>query len=340
MGLAIIAILSGGCNKKEDTELESLLPNPEIGSSDQKLPYYFEEWMKSIDDTLSLSQITIPGTHDSGADKHSSYVSWPIWHHVICQDFKIPNQLRLGVRWFDIRLNYDAWGELVVYHGSFYLSKYFSDVLDWALNFLHNHPSETVILMIKQESTHSSAEEFGQAVYTCIEQKGLDNFFLEFRVPTLKEVRGKIYIVRRFQNKTSHSLGTYAYWQDNTSGSYSFNSGVGFYVQDHYNLHKIATHTKYLDISDCIDTAHAESQSNVFYLNYASGERTPYETLWTTANEINITINNHLKHLPLEWTNCGVILVNFAGGGDSDEDRNCAPNLVKHIISRNHGIPH
>ena len=90
--LVLLIILLPGC-KKADNDPDS---NADPLVDDYELPYTNEDWMSNLDDGITLGQITIPGTHDSGADKHSSQVSSPEWHYVICQDFGIPNQLKLS----------------------------------------------------------------------------------------------------------------------------------------------------------------------------------------------------------------------------------------------------
>ncbi|MCK4569394.1 MAG: phosphatidylinositol-specific phospholipase C [Bacteroidales bacterium] len=292
--------------------------------------------MAHVDDGISLNQITIPGTHDSGSDKHSSKVGWPEWHYVICHDFGIPNQLKLGVRWFDIRLAYDG-GDLTLHHAKYDLHKNFKDVLNWSVDFLNEHPSEVVILMIKQEHSSASNHDFGGAVYNKMKDRGLHHFFLEDRVPTLGEARGKIYIVRRFQKPSGADFGIYTSWPDNTTGHYQIYNDVGFYVQDHYSLNTVSDNTKLVEILHCINLAHNEAYNNIFHLCFASGERVASaETLWETANGINPSLNLDLMIYPPFCKNCGVIMVNFAGGGD-DNPRNCAPYLVEYIIYRNFG---
>ena len=66
-------------------------------------------WMKNLSDNTLISEMIIPGTHDSGA-MHSLFdVSGK------CQDMKISDQLKIGVRFLDIRLQLLN-NELVVVH--------------------------------------------------------------------------------------------------------------------------------------------------------------------------------------------------------------------------------
>lgn len=330
-----VFFMFNSCKKDENINSETEL----LG--DQHLPYTNESWMSKVDGSLHLDKITIPGTHDSGADKHTSKLHvYDPKYDIICQDFDINNQLRLGVRWLDIRLRYND-GELQVHHSKYYLHKTFEDVIVICKTFLNNHPSETIVLMIKQEDSDASDKHFGERVYYKIKKHGLDNFYLLNKVPTLDDLRGKIFIVRRFQyHPSGKPLGIYANWPKNTKGSYQAYNDIGWHVQDHYSLNTVSTRTKEDEVKGYIHQAHIEKYDKRFFLNFVSGERVSHETLWQTAEKINPEIqsyivgkiNNHYKH-------CGVILINFAGGGDVNSGgRNCAPSLVKYILELNDGV--
>jgi 1-phosphatidylinositol phosphodiesterase len=334
----MMLLLVNGCKKEETHDIQEL--EYQLGDNDQELPYQRKTWMGLVDGSLHINQITIPGTHDSGADKHTSNIHWTNLKRpwIICQDFSIPNQLNLGVRWLDIRLHFED-ADLKIYHGSNYLNKNFDYVLGHCINFLNDNPTETIILMIKQEHPAVSEKLFSEQVYDHIENRGLYNFYLHDQVPKLDDVRGLIYIVRRFHNESGHSpFGVYASWLNNTNGSFHSYNGIGWYVQDRYDL----INEDYLDkveyVKKTIRYAHAEKYNTVFHLNFVSG----YDicTLFTTANELNPAIDNYVKGLDNDWTNCGVIMINFAGGGDVNSgSRNCVPHFVQHILERNNGVP-
>lgn len=305
--------------------------------ADQPLPMNRANWMSHLQDNLFLSRVTIPGTHDSGADKHTSQVSWPEWHYVITQDFRIANQLKLGVRWLDIRLRYFQ-GGLTVHHEDFYLHKNFNDILNISIDFLRYNPSETVILMIKQEYSKVSSEKFGNRVLDHIKAHGLDNFFLEDRVPTVGEVRGKIYIVRQFKNHTGQDFGPYFWWPNQSTGEYVHRwGGIEAVVQDKYEMSGAEDNHKLDLVKNLIFRAGQNPPQNRFYLNFVSGEDVPSHTLWTTSDWINREVEKYLnarKH----WRSNGIIMINFAGGGDKDNGRDGAWGLVDKILQRNDGL--
>lgn len=57
-------------------------------------------WMSGIKDDTAISDISMPGTHDSGTQN----VDLPIWSKT--QNLSISEQLNIGVRYFDLRLEH------------------------------------------------------------------------------------------------------------------------------------------------------------------------------------------------------------------------------------------
>lgn len=336
--LALIVILPLYHSCKKSTEEEE---GPELTplGADKSLPYEFTDWMHDIPDCVGLDEITIPGTHDSGADLHTSQINIGAEDMVICQHFTLANQLKLGVRWFDIRLRLYN-GGLPVHHGPYYLHKNFDDMLHQALNFLEAHPMETVIFMIKQEHSDESDHDFATAVYKRLKANSSDlsKFYLDEAFPFMIDARGKIVIVRRFDNDTGHPLGIHMDWEDNVKGKL-YTDLNDYYVQDHYSLNTVPYETKCEEIKDCINKAHSD-ESGTLYLNFTSGEDW-FHTLISHATQINPVIDSYIRSHS-GWKKIGVIMVNFAGGSDTEyknRARYCTPNFVKHIIALNNFSP-
>lgn len=155
-------------------------------------------WMKDIDSAKDLFAINIPGTHDCV----TKYVQ--LSHISKTQDLTISEQLEIGVRALDIRVA--SKGErLKMVHG---IAKAFNtpnkfgrqmdleDVLSQCYSFLKQNPTETIIFLFKNDSNKENEKCFNNLFNTYL--KGNENkWFLENRVPTLGEVRGKIYLIRR-----------------------------------------------------------------------------------------------------------------------------------------------
>jgi len=309
----------------------SLLGSDPVGP-DRALPYSYPDWMANLDDNQYLSEITIPGTHDCAADLHTSEQGAES-DITIAQDFRIDNQLLLGVRWFDLRLHDDD-GVMTMFHGPYYLHKNFTDMVLPTLQFLNNYPSEVVVFMIKQENSSRGDDAFANGVMGYLNWAHPDRFWMGNYVPQLSEVRGKVVIVRQFTGTHGYALGTRIMWNDNTSGCYaSTDSPVYAYVQDHYSTNTVTWQTKSCEVEACIEKAYNEPcPQRCYYLNFSSCESdvAGYSLKWLASN-INPTINNYLLSNP-KWHNCGVIFVNFAGGSD---DGTVPNDLVRTIIKQN-----
>ncbi|MBO4505875.1 MAG: hypothetical protein J5728_05570, partial [Lachnospiraceae bacterium] len=110
-----------------------------------------QEWMKKLDNEKYISDVILPGTHDSA----SYYAALPFFSR--CQDFGIGEQLQKGFRYLDIRLDAEDDGlhlvhgftkcrnGLMPWSGDLLLST----VLDECYAFLNEHPTEFIVFAIK-----------------------------------------------------------------------------------------------------------------------------------------------------------------------------------------------
>ena len=171
--------------------------------------YETNAWMKEVDDNTLITNMSIPGSHDSGATHSIFDVAGK------CQDLSIKTQLTIGVRFLDLRLQLVN-NEFKIVHSFVDQKLKFSKVLNDIDNFLSKYDSEFIIMSIKEDnSSKDSTINFNEALLTQLLQ--YDKITLNNTLPnTLKEARGKIYILNRF---TSQDIGIAAYygWQDSTT---------------------------------------------------------------------------------------------------------------------------
>ena len=179
------------------------------------------DWMAGIPDTTRIHDIIIPGTHDSATFNRAD------GNYDKCQDKTIYEQLEMGIRFIDIRLRWfintsasgsapaSQRGNFTVYHGSNWQYVYFdgdswispSDTgmkdfpLQDCLRFLEEHPSETIVMQVKQEHWDDHAEEMGfaQAFKDLVARHDPagTKFYVGTSVPTMDAARGRIVIVNR-----------------------------------------------------------------------------------------------------------------------------------------------
>lgn len=155
-------------------------------------------WMKNISDNTGLFELNIPGTHDSVTERV------PLSHLAKCQDLSIFDQLSLGVRALDLRVKSNG-DNLTMVHGAvtacnppghFRHHMDMADVLDECYQFLDKNPSESIIIQFKNDNGTEMEKCFHNLFYNYI-QKNSKMWFVDNRMPTLGEVRGKLVLIRR-----------------------------------------------------------------------------------------------------------------------------------------------
>lgn len=111
-------------------------------------------WMALIPNTTSLGSLSIPGTHDTFTNNLIHNVGFQ------CQNHDLVTQLHAGLRYFDVRgrLVYDPADSerkdpplIAIYHGHVATGYDFPYVLQTVFDFLEAHPTEGVILRVKEE---------------------------------------------------------------------------------------------------------------------------------------------------------------------------------------------
>lgn len=237
-------------------------------------------WMEKLDDNTKLLEYNFAGTHDCV----TQYVQLP--HLARCQNRNIYEQLCIGVRALDIRVASKG-KKLVMVHAftkafntpnRLGRQMEFSDVLAHCYKFLDENPSETIVIQFKNDSGRENEKCFDNLFYTYI--KGNERrWFLENRVPTLGEARGKMVLIRRCKMErryefTDKNTGIdFSRWveQDTavpeplkleTGGSF----GEEFIVQDRYKYKPVPRW------AECIKPFldQAKSFSGEYIINYLS----------------------------------------------------------------------
>ena len=256
-----------------------------------------DRWMGELPSAALLSTLSIPGTHNS-----------PTYHRALpsvrCQSVGTPEQLRNGVRFFDVRVQVssdDITGDdLTLVHGAFPIAltgpKYFRRLVDRTLEFLTQQPSEAVLMSVKREGVGSGTDMGLSRILARDYVADRTRWYAGARVPTLGEVRGKIVLIRRFWLDEGlapeHGEGGFGIdasrWPDNALGELTPDGRLC--VQDFYNVtetgmilkkasyceaHLQRAHSGTLDA----EAARANNESTrPLYLNFLSASN-----LWRTG---------------------------------------------------------
>ncbi|MEX0170546.1 phosphatidylinositol-specific phospholipase C [Streptomyces sp. LMG1-1-1.1] len=198
-------------------------------------------WMAGHGDGTALQRLTIPGTHDSGARFGGPWTE--------CQNSVIAQQLDSGIRFLDVRCRVTG-GSFAIHHGASYQNTMFGDVLVACRDFLAAHPSETVLMRVKQEYSEESDAVFGDVFTDYLDRRGWRPLFrIGAGLPLLGEARGRVVLLA-----------------DNGGlPGVRYGDGALFDIQDDYMAEPIAKYPKV--------EAHfrkAATQPGRLYVNYVS----------------------------------------------------------------------
>ncbi|XP_059364806.1 1-phosphatidylinositol phosphodiesterase-like [Carassius carassius] len=236
-------------------------------------------WMRTLDDNKLISDITIPGTHDSLA-LHGGPAAE-------CQAWLLEDQLNAGIRYFDLRVSGD---ELKVVHGPISQHTTFFEAFNTIKEFLSRFQTETVLVRLK----HSS--KFPDQVISQLENDSKS--WVRNDIPRIGDVRGNVVFVQ----KNSFHLGISLHETDKP-GDYKVGN-VG------KKKDKIISH-----LNEAVETC----RTGYVVLNYSSGTGFPFLRVDNSpkhlAKEINPWLYNNLKGAYEEKKKfCfGVIAMDFPG---------------------------
>ncbi|KAH3918448.1 hypothetical protein HBH56_036780 [Parastagonospora nodorum] len=195
----------------------------------------YKKWMSTLPDTLPLSAISIPGTHNS----HAHYRALP---SVRCQVADIETQLDQGIRFLDIRLQPvhatdPTKKDLFLVHGAFPNSltgpKYFAPILQTCYTFLAANPTETILMSLKREGVGSATDQ--HLAHILAEHyigPNASQWYTSPTIPYLGAVRSKLVLVRRYASPTPTYGLDATPWPHNSSHALFPNPNPVFCLQD------------------------------------------------------------------------------------------------------------
>ncbi|MCS3433889.1 phosphatidylinositol-specific phospholipase C [Klebsiella sp. BIGb0407] len=200
---------------------------------------YDPSWMMKLDNGLYISEINIPGTHDSGTGSYTGAAA--PWAKT--QSVSIKQQLDSGIRYLDIRCRHIN-NVFTIHHGNVYLGINFDNVLEDCTQFLKENPSECIFMQIKEEhNPKNNNRGFPETFESYVVRT--KNFWVlnetgkvKNTIPLLSEVRGRIFLVRRFKTGVKESITRsvdVTHWPDNSKRfEVALNDDGKIVIQDEY----------------------------------------------------------------------------------------------------------
>lgn len=237
-----------------------------------------DSWMERLPDDMPVSEVVIPGTHDSA----SRYVALPFFSK--CQTLDIAEQLEAGYRFLDIRLNAREDGSMLLMHGFTHCRNGLmpwsgnldlNKVLDLCYSFLKAHPTEFIIFSVKQEIKDVSIDKFERILKTFID-KDPDFWLLSEDIASVGEARGKLVLLRRYPDmaELASASGMSFMWldqnnrQDTHLAELSHENGTyTLTVQDRY---KYDSDDKWNAFLSTLKASQAETSDPHIFMNYLS----------------------------------------------------------------------
>jgi 1-phosphatidylinositol phosphodiesterase len=191
-------------------------------------------WMGAIPGSTSIADLSIPGTHDTGATVPNSPAAT-----TQCQNLSVADQLAIGDRYFDIRV-VNVSNSFEVYHLAVDQNLSFDDVLQSVYAFFDANPTETLVMCLKQEDNPVGSTNTFEQTFDSYVAAQPDRWYLGATIPTLDQARGKIVLLRRFGTDPTDAAPTpegidATAWADNTTFTIA-NASATLRIQDYYQI--------------------------------------------------------------------------------------------------------
>lgn len=277
-------------------------------------------WMASLPDTVLLSEINMPATHDTGANAVIQDMNSVLDNASVtkCQKHYFEEQLATGVRSFDVRCNASAGNtsvhDVMIVHGGEHFQCYnrfgrelsLGEILDISKLFLQKHPSESVVILLKPDAgTHA---DLARTLANYVEENS-QYFWHSDTVPTLRQARGKIVLLRRFADSTGNKTfgPDLTRWDEQDYGAKKGlltmpqASGAQVYVQDAYQQ---TGENKINYVQGAINDSQAVPK-NAYIYNYTSC------TLGFVIDTTRV-VNAWLYKQSLQGKRLGMVMLNYS----------------------------
>jgi 1-phosphatidylinositol phosphodiesterase len=274
------------------------------------------DWMADLDDSRGLAELSIPGTHDTGAlfERYLGLTK--------TQELTLEEQLAAGVRYLDIRCRHVE-SSFLIYHGAWDQNLTYDQVLETLFAFLDAHPDEVVIVSVMEETAPLNPTRSFEATFVDYVSRAPERWWLDARLPTLGEARGKLVLLRRFVASAA-SLGIDATaWPDNSRVIFSIDNAASVRIQDAYLVTDNAE--KWASIAAMLAESRA-GDPDTLYLNYTSGYQMidGLSNILSVSDDINPRLDAFLADPANREARLGVLVMDHV-----------IPSRVQAVLSTN-----
>ena len=264
-------------------------------------------WMRDVPDNTPLSQMTIPGTHDSCS-----------LFGICCartQTWTLNEQMNAGIRYLDVRLRRIN-NILRAYHAFVDQKENFDSILKNVIGFLNRNPTECIIMEINSEHTPVNSTRGFVDLYEEYTRDYKEKIVeYDYKDLTIGELRGKLYILKIFEGSISRTRGIFLQnkWSINFRWYINikkrkikefFNRVISLEINNNEN--------KYINNND-------NDKQNLYITYISCSSDYAMMTPYTAATKLNPLVMRYHGRM-------GIVNMDYPG-----ED------LIKHLINQNFG---
>ncbi|AFQ30654.1 phosphatidylinositol phosphodiesterase [Bacillus thuringiensis serovar israelensis] len=228
-------------------------------SYEPNIGYQNSTWMSELEDSKNISELSIPGTHGSMALHGASVFDENLTRN---QTMNLSQQLNSGIRYVDMRVK-RVKDSFAMHHGIVYQKAMFEDVLKETIQFLRDHPKETILMRLKEDTDPENRSLSFEQIFKNYKDRNASYFWnpnsvssSERNNPKLGDVRGKIVLLQNFTASQEYGINYDSlYTQD------KFEVGIG----------PNGIYDKWNSVKAHLLQANNNSKNGKIYLNHFSG---------------------------------------------------------------------
>ncbi|QHV47620.1 phosphatidylinositol-specific phospholipase C (plasmid) [Bacillus cereus] len=228
-------------------------------SYESNIDYQNATWMSELEDSKKISELSIPGTHGSMALHGASIFDENLTKN---QTMNLSQQLHSGIRYVDMRVK-RVKDSFAMHHGIVYQKAMFEDVLKDTIQFLREHPKETILMRLKEDTDPEAGSQSFEQILKKYKERNVSYIWdpnsvasPEKNNPQLGDVRGKIVLLQNFTASQEYGINYDSlYTQD------KFEVGIG----------PNGIYDKWNSVKAHLLQANNNSKNGKIYLNHFSG---------------------------------------------------------------------
>ncbi|WP_255293913.1 phosphatidylinositol-specific phospholipase C [Bacillus toyonensis] len=228
-------------------------------SYESNIGYQNATWMSKLEDSKKISELSIPGTHGSMALHGASFIDENLTRN---QTMNLSQQLQSGIRYVDMRVK-RVKDSFAMQHGIINQKAMFEDVLTETIQFLKDHPKETILMRLKEDTDPEPGSLSFEQIFKNYKDRNASYFWdpnsvlsSERNNPELGDVRGKIVLLQNFTASQEYGIN---YGSLNIQDNFEVGSGPN------------GMYEKWNAVKNHLLHANTNSNDGKIYLNHFSG---------------------------------------------------------------------